>query len=394
METISELIHERPRSCWIEINLNALKSNVKRIRREMTPADTLLAVVKADAYGHGAGVVTRTLSEAGVNVFGVATLEEALKLRKADIREKIIILGHLATFTVDRIIEHQFTPVVFSFRLLKALNEAGRKRDRVIPVHLKVDTGMGRLGLLPDDVDTFLEELNQSSYVRLEGVATHFAQAGENPEYTREQIRSFQSVRETVLAHEMNPDYWHCMNSAALISRDENVGNTVRPGITLYGYSPHEKSSINGLKPVMEVKTKLADYKKIPAEKGVSYGRVFKPEQPTWIGVLPLGYADGYPRSFSQKAHVLKRGRECPVLGQVCMDMTMIKLDADDDPEETVTVMGRDGDRTLWADQLADWDSTITYEILSSFSQRLPRIYHENQRAVALKTENQMQNLT
>jgi alanine racemase len=391
VEPVPELIQERPRSCWLEIDLDALRHNYELLNRQLTPDQRLMAVVKAEAYGHGAEVVSRTLSQAGVDIFGVATLEEALKLRKFGIDDEILILGHLATFTVDRILEHDLTPVVFSFRLLKALQKTGKRYDKTIPVHLKVDTGMGRLGLLPHDLDDFLKELKSSKHVRLEGVATHFAQAGENENYTDEQVESFQSVAKTVQEFGLSPDYWHCMNSAALLSRDTVVGNMIRPGITLYGYPPNGSSY--QFKPVMQVKTKLADYKCMPAGKGVSYGRIFEPDEPTWIGVMPLGYADGYPRSFSNKAHVLKRGRSCSVLGRVCMDMTMIELDESDDPEETVTVMGSDGDRELWADELADWDSTITYEILSSFSDRLPRIYLNDEEAVAIKTEQSIRDL-
>lgn len=393
MEPVPEVIHERPRSCWIEIDLGALRHNLNRLRREMDEETSTMAVVKAEAYGHGAEMVTRTLSEAGVDVFGVATLEEALKLRSSGIEDKILILGHLATFTAERIVEHDFTPVVFSFRLLEALNEAAADRNTKVPVHLKVDTGMGRLGLLPEDLDDYLDELDDCENVYLEGVATHFAVAGEDEDYTNEQIADFENVRNTVTDRGFSPDYWHCMNSAALLSREKTVGNMVRPGITLYGYPPHGDVAVDDLQPVMQVKTKLADYKRTPAGKGVSYGRMFKPDEPTWIGVMPLGYADGYPRSFSGRAHVLKDGRTCSVLGRVCMDMTIIELAEDEDPEQTVTVMGQDGESELWADQLARWHDTIPYEILCSFSQRLPRIYHENGRTLALKTEQDFQSL-
>lgn len=393
MEPVPDLIHDRPRSCWIEINLDALRNNLRRVATLSSPDTSLLAVVKAEAYGHGSELVAETLSDAGVDVFGVATLEEALALRQHGISDKILILGHLPTFTVERIVEHDLTPFVFSFRLLNALNEEASKRDRTVPIHLKIDTGMGRLGLLPEDVEDFLVELKNASNVELEGVATHFAQAGENTDYTDRQINEFNTVRDTIWSHELDPSFWHCMNSAALLQRNKPVGNMVRPGITLYGYLPHGNVKLDGLEPVMEVKTKLADYKQLPPGKGVSYGRKFQPEEPTWIGAMPLGYADGYPRSFSNKAHVLKRGRRCDVLGNVCMDMTMIRLDENDDPEETVVVMGQDGDKSVWADQLADWNSTIPYEILSSFSQRLPRIYHKNNQAIALKTEQTIKRL-
>lgn len=393
MESLPELIRERPRSCWIQIDIGNLRENLQLIRTQLDSGDTIMAVVKAEAYGHGAEVVSRTLSSAGVDVFGVATLEEAIKLRKFGIKDKILILGHLATFTSERILDYDFTPVVFSYRLLQALEKEASSRNQTVPVHLKIDTGMGRLGILPDQLPGFLDKIRNSAHVELEGVATHFAQAAENPYYTDEQINTFKEIQTSVLEQGLKPDYWHCMNSAALFAREEVIGNMVRPGITIYGYPPNDDLENLDLKPVMQVKTKLADYKQMPAGKGVSYGRTFKPDEPTWIGTMPLGYADGYSRHFSNTAHVLKRGRRCPVIGKVCMDMTVISLDENDDPEETVTVMGKDNGESLWADKLADWDNTIPYEILSSFSDRLPRIYTEENEAIAIKTEQNIKEL-
>lgn len=390
MESIPELIHDRPRSCWIEVDLDNLRHNLGLIRRQLPADPALLAVVKAEAYGHGAELIAHTLTQDGVRFLGVATLEEAIKLREFGIDAEILVMGHMATFNVDVLRDYDLVPFVFSYRLLHALNDEGERRDERIPIHLKIDTGMGRLGILPEDLAGYLEEIQDLDFLKLTGVATHFAEAGDDESYTQTQIESFHDCRQTVLEAGFKPDYWHCMNSAAIFSRTDAVGNLVRPGISLYGYQATDGLPSSGLKPVMQVKAKMADYKRVPPNRGVSYGRRFQPDEPTWIGVLPLGYADGYSRHFSEKAHVLKRERECPVLGNVCMDMTIVKLDAEDDPEETVTIMGSDGDKSLWADQLAEWDSTIPYEILCSFSDRLPRIYLEDGESVALKTERQV----
>ncbi len=393
MASVSELTEFRPRSCWLEIDLDALVHNLERVRRHRPSGSRILAVVKADAYGHGAEMVVRTLAENDVEYFGVATLEEALELRGFGVQSNLLIMGHLATFNVDRILEHDLTPLVFSYRLLRALNEEGKRRNTVVPVHVKVDTGMGRLGLLPEDLDDYLEELGGLDHVRLEGVATHLAQAGEDREYTREQMNEFQAIRDRVRRAGLDPEYWHAMNSAAVFSEGPAGGNMVRPGISLYGYPPHDGVDPSGLEPIMQVKTKMADYKRLPAGKGISYGRIDRPEEPVWVGVLPLGYADGYSRRMTGRAHVLKRGRRCPVLGRICMDMTMIELDAEDDPEETVTVMGRDNGRELWANKLAAWSDTIPYEILSNFSSRLPRLYFRGGEPIAVKTEREVRRL-
>lgn len=394
MESIPELIYERPRSCWIEIDLDALVNNLNCVRSEIDDTSNLLAVVKAEAYGHGAEVVAETLTGEGIDFLGVATLEEAIKLREFGIDgATILIMGHMATFNVDIMLDYDCIPFVFSYRLLHALNEEANRRNERVPIHLKIDSGMGRLGILPADVEDYLDEIQDLDGVYLDGVATHFAEAAENPAYTDSQIDVFEDVRDRVRRRGFEPTHWHCMNSAAIFSRHEDVGNLVRPGISLYGYQPTPDLPSSDLRPVMQVKAKMADYKRVPPGRGVSYGRRYKPEEPTWVGVLPLGYADGYSRRFSERAHVLKRGRECPVLGSVCMDMTMIELDEDDDPEETVTIMGTDGDRSLWANQLAEWDSTITYEILCSFSDRMPRIYLRKGESVALKTERTVKRL-
>ncbi len=239
----------------------------------------------------------------------------------------------------------------------------------------------------------FLDELKNCNHVRLDGVVTHLAVAGEDEQYTRRQFEALQGVRREVRKTGLEPRFWHSNNTAAIFSDPPETGNLVRPGIALYGYSPHDRVSVEGLQPIMQVKTKMADYKRLEPGMGISYGLTFQPDSPTWVGVLPVGYADGYPRSFSNRAHVLKHGRECPVRGSVCMDMTIVELTEDDDPEETVTLLGRDGPRELWAEQLAEWDETIPYEILSGFSQRLPRIYLRNGTAEALKTEREIRRL-
>lgn len=391
MVPFPELGDRRPRSCWLEIDLDALVSNLSVVRKALSDETTLMAVVKAEAYGHGAEMVAHTLSGAGVSYFGVATLEEALKLREFGIEDRILIMGHLATFSMDRLLEHDLTPFVYSFRVLNALEREAKRRQTTAPFHLKVDTGMGRLGLKPEDVSSFLEEVRGCDHLELQGVASHLAVAGEDTEYTRSQEQVFKRIREMVEDMGFRPRFWHLQNTASIFSRDRSIGTMARPGIALYGYSPSEEIAIPELDPVMQVKCKMADYKQLDPGRGVSYGRIFVPEEPTWIGVLPMGYADGYPRSLSNQAYVLKDGRRCPVLGHVCMDMTMIKLSARDDPEQTVTLMGSDGSEELWADRLAEWHGTIPYEILSSFSQRLPRIYLKKGRVVGMKTERSIE---
>lgn len=346
-----------------------------------------MAVVKAEAYGHGAEIVTKTLSDSGVDFFAVATLEEALKLRRFGIQDRILIMGHTATFKADEMLNQNITPMIYSYRMMQALQKEAAHQNIKTNIHLKIDTGMGRLGLLPNELPAYLEELKNCSNLNLEGVATHFPVAGENDSYTLQQYSEFEEIKKMVRKYKFSPKYFHSNNSAAIFSDSPPNNGLVRPGLTLYGYSPLEKLKITKLKPVMQVKSKLADFKCLPPGKGISYGRTFVPKKPTWIGVIPVGYADGYPRDFSNRGYVLKSSRRRPILGNVCMDMTIIELEENEDPEGTVTLMGKDGEESLWADDLAKWHDTITYEILTRFSQRLPRIYIKNQKAVAIKTE-------
>lgn len=377
----------RPRSCWLEINLDALAGNLELINSAKPDGADVLCVVKADAYGHGAEIVSHHLGDNGVDFFGVATLEEAIKLRHHGLDEDILIMGHMATYNVDELFEYDLTPMIYSYRLLHAINDAANQRDVRKQIHLKTDTGMGRLGLKRSDLSEFLDRVNSLDHVVLDGLATHFAEAGTDPEYTRGQIDDFKAIRSDVETAGLDPTYRHVMNSAALFGNDSDTGNLVRPGITLYGYSPDPAIEIDGLEPVMEVRCKMADYKRVEPGHGISYGRMYQPEEPTWIGVLPVGYADGYSRVLSGQAHVLKDGERRDVLGNICMDMAVIRCRESDDPEGIVTLMGRDGDEELWADTLADWQGTISYEILSGFSQRLPRLYLEDNRVIAQKSE-------
>ena len=376
----------RPRSCWLEIDLDALERNLSYIEETLPGRQSVLAVVKAEAYGHGAEIVAEVLENAGIKIFGVATLEEAIKLREHGINASILIMGHMATYNVSELFKYNLTPMIYSYRLLQAIAEEARNQEKVKDVHLKIDTGMGRLGLRVKDVLRFAQKIKTYQSVHLAGLATHFPEAGENPDYTENQIEQMETITDTLRDHDFDPQWVHSMNSAAVFSEDRFHGNLVRPGISLYGYSPLAEP-IQGLEPVLQARCKMADYKKVEPGHGVSYGREWVPDQPTWLGVLPIGYADGYSRVLSRKAHVLKNGEKRPVLGNICMDMTIIQCYKDDDPEQTVTLLGRDGNQELWADQLANWNGTIPYEILSRFSARWPRLYFKNDQLIALKSE-------
>ncbi len=377
---------DQPRGCWIEVDLDRLLHNLRVIRDESPEDSTVLAVVKADAYGHGAEVVAETLAEGGVEFFGVATLDEATKLRRIGIDQRILVMGHMVPEATDRLLRQNLDLMLYDPAILPQLQQSADQLNTKANIHLKVDTGMGRLGILPEQVPDLLDRLREFDRVRLAGIATHFPVAGENPDYTSRQIETFESLQKKHPDLESEALHWHCSNTAAVFSDLPTSGSMIRPGLSLYGYAPEAIRRPTELRPVLQVRTVLADEKTVPPDFGVSYGRTFQPEENLPIGVLPVGYADGYPRVLSNRAHVLVKGEKRPVRGNICMDMTVIELEADDSPDSVVTLMGESGDRSLWADELAEWAGTIPYEILTGFRARIPRIYFRNGDPVKKKT--------
>lgn len=366
------------------IDLKALRHNFEEARRRIPKHCGILAMVKADAYGHGAVPVVQAFEKLGVTCLGVATIEEGMELREAGIRTQILVMGGLmggGRPAARAMRQHHLTPVIHTASALEDLEEG-------TTLHLKLDTGMTRLGVTPQALPALLERLRAKPQVKLEGVMTHLAYRL-NPEYTRQQTNVFAEMGE-IIRHNYGPvPVWHVANSAAVLEgepvcpvRPEPVeGRTqfwARPGIMLYGIPPYpEYSGKADLMPVMSLVSKVMLIKHVPAGTSVSYNTTFTTTRPSRIGVVPIGYADGYPWSVSGKAHVLVEGSRCPVLGRVTMDMIMIDL-TDCLPAQVgspVVLMGRQGAEEISADALAAWAGTIPYEIVCGISKRMPRIY-------------------
>lgn len=363
-----------------EVDLNALEFNYRQIQKRIPKNTKLLTVVKADAYGHGAVPVSLKLEKLGVEYLGVAIPEEGMELRKGGVKTPILILGGIYGGEVESIIRFQLTPVVFRTELLKLLSiEANRRRKRV-KVHLKVDTGMGRLGVPFPIWPNFLKEVRQFTNIEIEGLLSHFSMTNEERDYTQNQWRLFQEA--VAVAHEMgiSPRYIHIANSATLITFPRFSLNLVRPGIMLYGSypSPFYQDLIK-LKPVMNLKTKIYYLKQVPPKSRISYGGTFQTERKSLIATLPIGYADGYSHHLSNCGEVLIRGKRAPVIGRVCMDFIMV--DVTDIPRvsegDEVVLIGRQGREEITADEIANKIGTISYEILCSIGKRVPRIYKE-----------------
>lgn len=375
------MIDSRP--TFAEINLAALRENYAVVRAAVPPRTSLLAVVKADAYGHGFLEISKELERQGVDAFGVAFLAEAIQLRKSGIDKPILLLGGVYPGQERKCVGFGIASTVFSLDQLKAFDQAAGKLYRKALVHLKVDTGMGRLGVPYDQVPALLDVLKLLPNIYLEGVVSHFASADELDEsgqfFTRLQAERFNSVVEQVRAAGFSPRYLHIANSAATLLHDYPFCNLVRPGIALYGAlpSPDFQGKIL-LRPVMRLMSRIAMLKWVEPATTISYGRRFTAGQRSLIASVPVGYADGYPRALTNKGQVLVRGQRAQVSGTVCMDWIM--LDVTHIPDvavgDEVTLMGEDRQgNAIPVEELANWAGTIPYELLCGISKRVPRVY-------------------
>ena len=371
------------RPTFAEIDLAALQHNFRAIRSTLPGTTEILAVVKADAYGHGFEEISRELEELGVNAFGVAFLAEAIQLRKSGIDKPILLLGGVYPGQERKCIGFNLSTVVFTLEQAQALNHAAGKLFRKAQIHLKIDTGMGRLGIPYSDTPAFLDEVRRLPNLVLEGLISHFASADELDEqgraFTGLQAGRFEQVIAGTRAAGFAPRYIHIDNSAGVLLGNCPDCNLVRPGITLYGSlpSPEFQGAID-LRPVMRMKSRIAMLKWVEAGTTISYARRFTASDRTLIASVPVGYADGYPRSLTNKGEVLVRGQRARVTGTVCMDWIMLDVTGVDGVEvgDEVVLMGTDASgNSIHAEELAAWAGTIPYEIYCGISKRVPRVY-------------------
>jgi alanine racemase len=361
------------------IDLGALAHNLAETRRCLSEMCGILAVVKADAYGHGAVAVSRALADMGVTRFGVASVREGAALREAGLHLPILVMGALLPEQIPGLLAYGLTPVVHDPAIADRLVELVRSRPEPYPVHVKVDTGMGRLGLDPKTLLSFLTSPCFKGPLRIEGLLTHLADAdGQDSGYTRTQITRFRSVVEQVEAAGLSIPLIHAANSAALIGYPSAHFTLARPGLMLYGYhAAPSGSAAPDLKPVLSLKTHIVQLRTVASGDSISYNRTYVSRRPSQIAVLPVGYADGYNRALSNRGHVLIHGRQAAVVGRICMDMTMV--DVTDipgvRPGDEAVLIGRQGTAQITADDLAAQIGTISYEVLCAIGSRVPRRY-------------------
>jgi len=357
------------------IDAAALRANFACLRTRVPAAAGILAVVKADAYGHGARAVAPILEAAGADWFGVATVEEGVELRDGGVRKPILVLTGAGAGDVATLREYGLSVAVLHREMARDL--AGALQGHRLGVHIKIDTGMGRLGVLPGELPALVEELRRAGTFSIEGLFSHFANADRvDHEYSDYQLKVFHGALDTLRAAGEQPRWIHIANSAATLTRTDAFFTMVRPGISLYGVSPAPALRPAGLSPALRLVTRIVQLKSVPSEFPVSYGQTFVTRRPSVIGVLPIGYADGYDRSLSNRASVLVRGQRAPVVGTVCMDLTMV--DVTDIPGvqlgDEVVLWGRQQGAEIAVAEVAEWQGSITYEVLTRLGKRVPRV--------------------
>ena len=362
-------------STWAEVDCSAIENNVRSLR-ERTDKD-VMAVVKANGYGHGAVKVAEAARRGGAKWFAVARIEEALELKRAGIEEKILVLGWIPVSRIAELVLQKASLTVWTEDHINTLDEIAISLNERVNVHLKIDTGMSRLGTKPNEAIQMVDRILNSESLHLEGVLTHFARADEeNIETTDVQLKLFNETLEGIYRTGAQPSVIHSANSAATLTRPQTWFDLVRIGIAMYGLCPSEDCPIPAsFRPALAWKSTLAQVKLLPPGRGVSYGHIYTTQHEERIGTVPVGYADGFRRTKGNE--LLVRGKRVPVVGRVTMDHVLVQLDTVPDAEEgdEVVILGSQGQERITADEIAKRWGTVNYEVTCGLSARVPRTY-------------------
>ena len=373
------------RATRAEIDLTAFRHNLQNLRKYLDPQTRIMAIVKADAYGHGAVSCARIAVESGAaNYLGAGVIEEGIELRENGLNAPILILGSIFPDEAEDLVRHNLATILCTQPLAQALSKEAEKQDKTVSVHIKVDTGMNRLGISPENLPALLDQVRNLKNLKIEAVSTHFSSADdEDLSVTQAQLEKFQTALTILQKEGVHTPIVHCANTSALFKFPESHFNMVRPGLILYGVLPSPSlrpvidQGENPFQPVMQWKSQIILLKPIAKNQPVSYSGSFTTQRDSLIATLPIGYADGLHRMLSNKMDVLIRGRRAPLVGNICMDMILI--DVTDIPDvqagDEVVIFGRQGDEMISVEELAVKGKTIPYEILCSVSKRVPRIY-------------------
>jgi alanine racemase len=374
----TQVVLERPeRPTWIQINMESIAYNTRRVKEIVGDEVALMAVVKANAYGHGAIPVSMTATNNGADYLGVATVNEALELREAGIDAPILILGYTPPWAASHILRHNLTVSLYDPEVTRALNRAAQEADAMILGHVLVDSGAGMLGLLPDEVTLFFRSLRNMDNIQIEGIYTQFSAADQNENYTKAQIMTFESVVDPLLAAGFRFRYVHAANSAAAIHIPESRFNMVRCGIALYGLSPGPYMPVPAdFRPALSWKSVIAQVKRLPSGSFIGEGNRYRTQSTQMVAYIPVGYADGFRREPKRWKHVIIKGEYAPILGAVGMSMTAVDVSQIEDvqPGEEVTLIGQQGYRIITIEDAAEYLGTNTYEVISTILAKEPRV--------------------
>ncbi len=372
-----------------EVDLDAIAFNVNAFKRHVGERVEVFAVVKANAYGHGAVQVSRAALKAGATRLAVHRVSEGVELRQAGITAPILVMGYSPPVTVDYFVHWNLTPTLTTMEFAQALSARAGAGKGAIPVHVKIDTGMNRFGLAPEEAVDFLLAVRRLPGIRIEGLFTHFATADWTDQtQIRRQLQVFKDVRTSLSEAGISIPVAHTANSAATMRLPESHLNAVRPGIALYGLNPSgEWPPVFEIKPALTLKSLVARVREIPAGEGVSYGRTVITTRKTRVALVPVGYGDGYHRVLSSKGSVLIHGQRAPILGRICMDQFVV--DVSDIPgvklEDEVVLVGSQGKMSIPAGEVASLAGTINYEVTTSLLPRVPRFFRKSGRVIGIK---------
>ena len=369
-----------------KIDLDALKYNVEGIKKCKAEGARLMGVIKADAYGHGSRIFAHELETMGFDWFAVATVDEGIELRRDKIAIPILVLGDTNENQYSDMLYWKITPTIDSYETAKAFDEAAKKEGVIADIHIKIDTGMSRIGFLPgeDSLDE-IEKISRLPHLHIQGMFTHFACADmKDKTHVKGQIKKFHQMIEDVRKRGISVEICHCSNSASIMELASEHMNMVRAGIILYGlYPSHDMEEQRlPLKPVMSLLSHIVHIKELPAGVSVGYGATYTTSGPTRVATVPVGYADGYPRILSNKGQVLIHGKRAPIIGRICMDQFMV--DVSNIPEaclgDLVTLVGKDGEDNLSVEEVSELAGSFNYEFVCDVSRRVPRVYYKNRK--------------
>ena len=364
------------RPTWVEVNLDSVIYNFLKVKKSIGNKK-IIGIVKADAYGHGATEVSKVLERYGAYALATASLEEALNLRSAGVSLPILVLGYVDPSALELASSQNIAVTLFDKNFLKRLKIYDSRARSVLNVHVNVDTGMGRIGISPEELLCVAESIEHLNNVRLQGLYTHFATADCDLQFAKEQLEIFNKLIKSLLQNKIKPDLIHCANSAAILTLGkESYFNAVRPGILLYGLPPVPVKNF-ALRPALSFKTRIIYVKKISPGRSISYGRTFVAKKEMLVATIPVGYADGLPRKLSNTGEVLVKGRRAKIIGNVTMDQTVIDVTGFPyiHPGNEVVLIGKQGNEEITATEIANKVGTINYEIVSRIGKRVRRIF-------------------